>query len=44
MEMANLEVSGLHLVDPEIIDLQMATMVVDQTFPLLLENKRSTRL
>ena len=42
METANLEVSGLHLVDPEIIDLQVATMVVDQIFPKLLQINHST--
>ena len=42
MEMANLEVSGLHLVNPEIIDLQVATMVMDQIFPKLLQINHST--
>ena len=42
MEMANLEVSGLHLVDPEIIDLQGVTMVVDQILPKLLQINHST--
>ena len=41
METANLEVSGLHLVDPEIIDLQVATMVVDQILPKLLQINHS---
>ena len=42
METANLEVNGLHLVDPEIIDLQLATMVVDQILPKLLQINHST--
>ncbi len=42
METANLEVTGLPLVDPEIIDLQLATMVVDQIFPKLLQINHST--
>ena len=39
MEMANLEVRGLHLVDPEIIDLQLA---MDQILPKLLQINHST--
>ena len=42
METANLEVTGLRLVDPEIIDLQLATMVVDQIFPKHLQINHST--
>ena len=42
MEMANLEVSGLHLVDLEIIDLQVATMVMDRILPKLLQINHST--
>ena len=41
METANLEVSGLHLVDPEIIDLQGAIMAADQILPKLLQINHS---